>query len=106
MKFKATVYVRLRGSVSDAAGNAVGANTHRVASDVKTNFLRLGKVIDYWFEAADYDTAEEQLKILSDQLFANTVVEDWDYDLKETDEVGIGNITNDNSGTSKHAVFG
>ena len=106
MRFKATVYIRLRGSVSDAAGNAVGANTHRVASGLKTNFLRLNKVIDYWFEADDYETAEEELRILSDQLFANTVVEDWDYDLKETDEVGIGDITNDNSGTSKHAAFG
>ncbi len=30
-KFKATVYVRLRESVSDAAGNAVKANVNKVA---------------------------------------------------------------------------
>ncbi len=105
-KFKATVAVKLRGSVSDAAGNAVMNNTHRVAPKLKSNLLRLGKHIDYWFEADDYETAESQMKILSDQLLANTVIEDWEYTLEETEETGIGNISNDNAGTSKHHLFG
>ena len=105
MRFKATVNVRLRGSVSDAAGNAVMNNTHRVAEGLKSNLLRIGKVIDYWFEAEDYETAEEQLYLLSDLLLANTVIEDWDYTLEETEETGIGNISNDNAGTPKHHLF-
>ena len=105
MKFKATIAVKLRGSVSDAAGNAVMNNTHRVAPNLKSNLLRLGKHIDYWFEAEDYETAEKDLYILSDRLLANTVIEDWSYELHETEETGIGNITNDNSGTSKHHLF-
>ncbi len=105
MKFKATVYVKLRGSVSDAAGNAVMNNTNRVAPELKSNLLRIGKCIDYWFEAKDYDTAKEQLDILSDRMLANTVIEDWEYELEETEETGIGNISNDNAGTSKHALF-
>ena len=104
-KFKALVFVRLRGSVSDAAGNAVMNNTNRVAPKLKSNLLRLGKCIDYWFEAEDYETAEEELRILSDQMLANTVIEDWSYELHETQETGIGNISNDNAGTSKHALF-
>ena len=105
MKFKATIAVKLRGSVSDAAGNAVMNNTHRVAEGLKSNLLRIGKHIDYWFEAEDYETAEKELYILSDRLLANTVIEDWSYELHETEETGIGNITNDNSGTSKHHLF-
>ena len=105
MKFKATVYVKLRGSVSDAAGNAVMNNTNRVAPELKSNLLRIGKCIDYWFEAEDYDTAEKQLYLLSDRMLANTVIEDWEYTLEETEETGIGNISNDNAGTSKHAIF-
>ena len=105
MKFKATVFVRLRGSVSDAAGNAVSANAHRVAPKLKSNLLRIGKCIDYWFEAEDYETAEKELYLLSDRLLANTVVEDWSYELTETEETGIGNISNDNAGTSKHKLF-
>ena len=105
MKFKATVYVKLRGSVSDAAGNAVMNNTNRVAPNLKSNLLRIGKCIDYWFEAEDYETAEKELYLLSDRLLSNTVIEDWSYELTETEETGIGNISNSNAGTSKHSIF-
>ena len=42
---------------------------------------------------------------LSDLFLSNTVIEDWDYELSETEETGIGNIPNDNAGTSKHHLF-
>ena len=105
MRFKATVNVKLRASVSDAAGNAVMNNTNRVAPKLKSNLLRIGKCIDYWFDAEDYETAEKELYTLSDLLLANTVVEDWSFELCETEETGIGNISNDNAGTSKHHLF-
>ena len=105
MRFKALVNVRLRGSVSDAAGNAVMNNTKRVAPQLEPHLLRIGKCIDLWFDAEDYETAEKELFKLSDLLLANTVVEDWSYELTETEETGIGNISNDNAGTSKHQIF-
>ncbi len=105
MRFKALVFVRLRGSVSDAAGNAVMNNTNRIAPKLKSNLLRIGKAIDYWFEAESEEIAREQMDLLCDRMLANTVIEDWDYDLEETEETGIGNISNDNAGTSKHAIF-
>ena len=80
-------------------------NTHRVAPKLKSNLLRIGKCIDYWFEAEDRETAEDELYKLSDLLLANTVVEDWSYELSETEETGIGNISNSNAGTSKHSIF-
>ena len=83
MKFKSTVYIRLRESVSDAAGNAVRANVNRVAPDIKVDRLRLNKLIELTFDAEDRKKAEEQLDILSDRLFANIVIEDWEYDLEE-----------------------
>ena len=106
MRFKATVYVKLRGSVSDAAGNAVMNNTKRVAPNLKPHLLRIGKCIDFWFDAKDYETAENELYTLSDLLLSNTVIEDWSYELCETEETGIGDISNDNAGTSKHHLFG
>ena len=106
MRFKATVYVKLRGSVSDDAGNAVMNNTKRVAPNLKPHLLRIGKCIDFWFDAEDYETAEKELYTLSDLLLANTVVEDWSFELCETEETGIGDISNDNAGTSKHHLFG
>jgi len=40
MRFKALVFVRLRGSVSDAAGNAVMKNIHMVAPNLQPLFVR------------------------------------------------------------------
>ena len=105
MRFKALVHVRLRGSVSDAAGNAVMNNTKRIAPKLKSNLLRIGKAIDYWFEAESEEVAKEQMDLLCDRMLANTVIEDWSYTMEETEETGIGNISNDNAGTSKHAIF-
>ena len=105
MRFKALVHVRLRGSVSDAAGNAVMNNTKRIAPRLEPHLLRIGKVIDFWFDAETEEIAREQMDLLSDRMLSNTVIEDWEYTLEETEETGIGNISNDNAGTSKHALF-
>ena len=105
MRFKALVHVRLRGSVSDAAGNAVMNNVKRIAPKVEPHLLRIGKCIDFWFDAESEEVARKEMDELSDKLFANTVIEDWSYELEETEETGIGNISNDNAGTSKHALF-
>ena len=83
MKFKATVFIRLRESVSDAAGNAVRANVNRIAPDIQVSRLRINKLIELTFEAVSEEKAREQLDLLSDRLFANVVIEDWEYDLEE-----------------------
>jgi len=82
MKFKAKVFIRLRESVSDAAGNAVRANVNRIAPDIQVSRLRINKLIELSFESKDEKTAREQLDLLSDRLFANVVIEDWEYDLE------------------------
>ena len=83
MKFKALVLIRLRASVSDAAGNAVASSVNRVCDIQEVNSLRLGKAIDIEFESPDREHAEKELAKVSDQLFANTVIEDWEYQLEE-----------------------
>ena len=105
MRFKALVFVRLRGSVSDAAGNAVMNNVKRASPQLEPHLLRIGKVIDFWFDAETEEIAREEMDLLSDRMLANTVIEDWEYNLEETEETGIGNISNDIAGTSKHAIF-
>ena len=105
MRFKALVFVRLRGSVSDAAGNAVMKNTHMVAPNLQPHLLRIGKAIDFWFDAETEEIARKEMELLSDRMLSNTVIEDWSYELEETEETGIGDISNDNAGTSKHHLF-
>tara|TARA_B100000900_G_C20258815_1_gene585089 strand:- start:293 stop:577 length:285 start_codon:yes stop_codon:yes gene_type:complete len=82
-KYKARIYIRLRESVSDAAGNAVKANCNKVAPDINVSRLRINKIIEMLCEAESEEKAREQLDILSDRLFANVVIEDWEYDLLE-----------------------
>ena len=82
MKFKALIFIRLRAQVDDSPGNAVRAASGRLSKlDIKK--LRLGKVIDLYFEAPDREYAMEQVELLSDRLYANTVIEDWSFDLEE-----------------------
>ena len=82
MKFKALIFIRLREQVDDSPGNAVRAASGRLSKlDIKK--LRLGKVIDLYFEAPDREYAMEQVELLSDRLYANTVIEDWSFNLEE-----------------------
>ena len=86
MRFKALVFVRLRGSVSDAAGNAVMKNIHLVAPNLQPHLLRIGKAIDFWFDAESEEVARKDMDILCDRMLANTVIEDWEYTLEQTEE--------------------
>ena len=81
MKFKAKVYVRLRAAVDDSAGNAVRQACGRL-SDLKMEKLRLGKLIEVDFEAPDKEYAEKEIEMLSDRLFANAVIEDYEWSVR------------------------
>ena len=84
-KYKARIFIRLFESVSDAAGNAVRANVNKIAPDIQVSRLRINKLIELTFEAVSEEKAREQLDLLSDRLFANIVIEDWEYDLEEAE---------------------
>ena len=81
MKFKAKVYVRLRAAVDDSAGNAVRQACGRL-SDLKMEKLRLGKLIEVDFEAPDKEYGEKEIEMLSDRLFANAVIEDYEWSVR------------------------
>ena len=89
MKFKALVFIRLRSQVDDSPGNAVRDGSNRL-SELDIKKLRLGKVIDVWLEAESREYAEKELEMLSDRFLANTVMEDWDYELTEIEEFPKG----------------
>ena len=89
MKFKATVFIRLRKQVDDSPGNAVRDASRRL-SKLGIKKLRLGKVIDIYLEAPDEEYAMKELDLLSDRLYANTVMEDWDYELTEINRFPSG----------------
>ena len=89
MKFKALVFIRLRSQVDDAPGNAVKDCCKRM-SELDIKKLRLGKVVDIWLEAPDREYAVKELNLLSDKFLANTVMEDWNYELTEIESFPPG----------------
>lgn len=77
---KAKVYVTLRKSVLDPQGKAV---QHALSSmgfhEVKD--VRIGKYIELELGTADRTQAEQKLKTMCEKLLANTVIEDFKYEL-------------------------
>ena len=47
--------------------------------------LRLGKLIEIDFEAPDKEYAEKEIEMLSDRLFANAVIEDYEWSVTSND---------------------
>ena len=78
--YQAKVKVRLRPSVLDPAGEATKAAANRLG--VKgVSSLRIGKIVEFNIEASDEKLAKEQVELLSDRLFANPVIEDWEMEI-------------------------
>ena len=81
-KYKAKVFVNLRPSVLDPAGEAVISAARRL--DIEgIEKLRIGKYIDIEISAPDGEEAKRRIQLLSDRLLANPVIEDWEMDLSE-----------------------
>ena len=66
----------------DPAGEATRAAAARLGVSGLRK-LRIGKAIDLELEADDLATAQSQLELLSDRLFANPVIENWSLELLE-----------------------
>mgnify|MGYP003394898525 CR=1 FL=1 len=77
---KAKVYVTLKKSVLDPQGKAV---QHALSTmgfgEVKD--VRIGKYIELDLGSTDKAQAENKIKALCEKLLANTVIEDFKYDL-------------------------
>ena len=80
--FKARVFVHLRPSVLDPAGEATRSATKRLGIDGVTQ-LRIGKSIELEIEAADKEDARSKIELMSDRLLSNPVIEDWSLEFKD-----------------------
>jgi phosphoribosylformylglycinamidine synthase PurS subunit len=80
MRYTATLHVRPKAEVRDPQGEAVRGALRSLGLDVSD--VRTGKEIVVTFEAADDVAAREAVATMGNELLANPVVEDYDYDLK------------------------
>ena len=81
-QFEIKVSVRLRPSVLDPAGEAIKSASNRLGVE-GINSLRIGKLIELNLEAKEENEAKEKVELLCDRLFANKVIEDYEYQFKK-----------------------
>ena len=77
---KAKVYVTLRKSVFDPQGKAVQEALNTLGFKEVQN-VRMGKYIELDLGEADKTKAEEKVKAMCEKLLANTVIEDYRFEL-------------------------
>ena len=81
-KFQANVFVSLRPSVLDPAGEATKSAAIRLGVDGISK-LRIGKAISLELDALDENHARKSIELLCDRLLANPVIEDWRLELEK-----------------------
>lgn len=84
--YQARIYVTLRPSVLDPAGTAVQSGLKQLGYE-NVNQVRIGKYIELMLSAADEAQARQQIDQMCDQLLANPVIENYQFELRETEVV-------------------
>ncbi len=79
---KATVYVTIKKSVLDPQGVAVQGALHSVGFQ-EVEGLRIGKYMELTLDTDNRAEAEGRLKEMCEKLLANTVIEDYRYELED-----------------------
>jgi phosphoribosylformylglycinamidine synthase PurS subunit len=78
---KATVYVTVKENVLDPQGKAVQGALHSMGFD-EVGEVRIGKYMELNLDTNDKTAAEERVRTMCEKLLANTVIEDYRYELK------------------------
>jgi phosphoribosylformylglycinamidine synthase len=79
VRYVATFHVRPKPEVRDPQGEAVRGALRSLGQDISN--VRTGKEIVVTFEADGEEAARESARIMGNELLANPVVEDFEYDL-------------------------
>ena len=81
-QFEVKVFIRLRPSVLDPAGEAIKSASSKLGVQGITS-LRIGKMIEVKIESETENDVREKIDLLCDRLFANTVIEDYEYSIEK-----------------------
>jgi phosphoribosylformylglycinamidine synthase len=77
---KATVYVTVKQNVLDVQGSAVQGALHSLGF-AEVNQVRIGKYLELKLDTDDKAEADARVKTMCEKLLANTVIEDYRYEL-------------------------
>lgn len=80
--YYARVFITLKKSIADPQGNAIKEALLSMKYDGVED-VRMGKLIELKLENPTREEAEENLKDMCEKLLANTVIEDYSYEILE-----------------------
>jgi phosphoribosylformylglycinamidine synthase, purS protein len=78
---KAKVYVTIKQNVLDPQGQAVQGSLHTMGF-AEVEKVRIGKYLELELGTDDRAEAEARVKVMCEKLLANTVVEDFRFELE------------------------
>lgn len=78
---KARVYVTIKQNVLDPQGNAVQGALHSLGFN-EVEKVRVGKYMELILKTTDRAEAESRVRNMCEKLLANTVVEDYRFELE------------------------
>jgi phosphoribosylformylglycinamidine synthase PurS subunit len=78
---KVKIYVTLRESVLDPQGSAVKGSLHTMGYSEVAD-VRIGKYLELQIDPSERDI-DGIVKEMSEKLLANTVIEDYRYEIEE-----------------------
>lgn len=80
--FKARIFIELKSSILDPAGQAVRKALHdQDCPEVQD--LRIGRYIVLQLDAADQKEAEDRVHSYCHKLLVNPIIESYNFDLEE-----------------------
>ncbi len=80
---KAKIFVTLKDGILDPQGRAVQQSLQALGFK-GVNDVRIGKYLELDLKDTDTQAAEEVIKAMCQKLLANTVIEDFRYEIVET----------------------
>jgi phosphoribosylformylglycinamidine synthase len=79
---KAKIFVTLKNGILDPQGRAIQQSLHKLGFSTVEE-VRIGKFMELDLNEADTTSAENQVKTMCEKLLANTVIEDFRYEIFE-----------------------
>lgn len=80
---KAKIFVTLKNGILDPQGRAIQQSLHTLGFATVED-VRLGKFMELDLNETEAVSAETQIKAMCEKLLANTVIEDYRYEILET----------------------
>ncbi len=77
---KARIFITLKNGILDPQGRAIQQSLHTLGFST-VEAVRMGKIMELDFNETDIPSAEKKLQAMCEKLLANTVIEDYRYEI-------------------------